>query len=61
MLCYGASQMVIVVKDPSAKAGDVKNTGLIPGVRKIPWGKAWQPTPVFLPEEIPRREEPGGL
>jgi len=26
--------------------------GLIPGsVRKIPWRKKWQPTPVFLPEE----------
>ena len=22
-----------------------------PWVRKIPWGKAWQPTPVFLPGE----------
>ena len=22
-----------------------------PGVRKIPWGRAWQPTPVFLPGE----------
>ena len=21
----------------------------------------WQPTPVFLPEESPRTEEPGGL
>ena len=23
-------------------------TVLIPGVRKIPWRRAWQPTPVFL-------------
>ena len=22
-----------------------------PGVRKIPWRKKWQPTPVFLPGE----------
>ena len=22
-----------------------------PGVRKIPWRRAWQPTPVFLPGE----------
>ena len=24
-----------------------------PWVRKIPWKRAWQPTPVFLPEENP--------
>ena len=28
---------------------------------KVPWRRAWQPTPVFLPEEYPWREEPGGL
>ena len=22
-----------------------------PGIRKIPWRRAWQPTPVFLPGE----------
>ena len=27
---------------------------------KIPWRRAWQPTPGFLPGEIPRTEEPGG-
>ena len=27
----------------------------------IPWRSAWQPTPVFLPGESPRSEEPGGL
>ena len=27
----------------------------------IPWRRAWQPTPVFLPGESPRKEEPGGL
>ena len=30
-------------------------------VRKIPWRRAWQPTPVFLPGESPWTEEPGGL
>ena len=25
--------------------------GLIPWVRKIPWRRKWQPTPVFLPEK----------
>ena len=28
-------------------------------VRKIPWRRKWQPTPVFLPGK--RTEEPGGL
>ena len=32
-----------------------------PWMGKIPWRWAWQPTPVFLPGESPRAEEPGGL
>ena len=28
---------------------------------KIPWRRAWQPTPGFLPGESPWTEEPGGL
>ena len=30
-------------------------------VGKIPWRRAWRPTPVFSPGESPRTEEPGGL
>ena len=30
-------------------------------VGKIPWRKAWQPTPVLLPGESPWTEDPGGL
>ena len=32
-------------------------------IRKIPWRRKWQPTPVFLPGEfhIPWTEEPGRL
>ena len=30
-------------------------------VRKIPWRRKWQPTPVFLVWKSPWREEPGGL
>ena len=29
-------------------------------VGKIPWRRAWQPTPVFLPGDSPWTEEPGG-
>ena len=34
--------------------------GFSPWVQKIP-GRAWQPTPLFLPGESPGTEEPGGL
>ena len=30
-------------------------------VGKMPWRRAWQPTPAFLPLEFPWTEEPGGL
>ena len=30
-------------------------------VGKIPWRRAWQPTPVFLPRESPWKEETCGL
>ena len=30
-------------------------------VRKMPWRRAWQPTPVFLPGESLWTEEPGGV
>ena len=32
-----------------------------PWVGKIPWRRAWQPTPVFLPWRIPWAEKLGGL
>ena len=35
--------------------------GFGPWVERIPWRRAWQPTPVFLPGESPWTEEPGGL
>jgi len=34
-----------MVKNPRANIEDV---GLIPGSRRLPWGRKWQPTPVFL-------------
>ena len=41
----GASQVALVVKNLPANAGDTRDTGL------IPWRRAWQSTPVFLPGE----------
>ena len=38
-----------------------KRCGFSPWFGKIPWRRAWQPTPVFLPREAPWTEEPGGL
>ena len=38
-----------------------KRPGFNPQVGKIPWRRAWQPTPVFLPGESPWTEEPGEL
>ena len=46
-----ASQVALVVKKLPANAGDVREAGLIPGIGRIPWRRAWQPTPVFLPGE----------
>ena len=35
--------------------------GFDPWVGKFPWRRAGQPTPVFLPRELPWTEEPGRL
>ena len=43
----GASQVVLVVKNLPANAGDTR--GFNPWVGKIPWRRKSQPTPVFLP------------
>ena len=45
-------------KESAWNAGDL---GLIPGLGRFPWGRPWQPTPVFLPGKIPWTEEHGGL
>ena len=41
-----------MVKNPPANAGDIRDTASIPGSRKSPWRRAWQPTLVFLPVEF---------
>ena len=42
--------MGLVVKNLPANAGDIRDT-FDPWVGKIPWSRAWQPTPAFLPGE----------
>ena len=39
-----------MVKNLPVNAGGMRY-GFDPWVRKIPWRRAWQPTPVFLPGE----------
>ena len=48
-----------VVKNPPANAGNER--GFIPWVRKTPWRRKWQPTPVFLPGKSHEIEEAGEL
>ena len=43
-------QVALVVKNPQANAGDMRRR-FDPWVENIPWRRAWQPTPVFLPGE----------
>ena len=54
---YFASQVAQLVKNLPA----TRDLDFNPWVGKIPWGRAWQPTPVFLPGESPWTEVPGRL
>ena len=47
---FRASQVALVVKNLPANA-DVERHRFEPWARRIPWRRAWQPTPVFLPRE----------
>ena len=50
------TQVVLVVKICQCRGHEFD-----PWVGKIPWRRAWLPTPVFLPGESPWTEGPGGL
>ena len=47
-------------KEPACQCGRQKRRGFDPWVRKIPWRRAWQPTPLFLPGKS-HGQEAGGL
>ena len=53
-LLVWASQVALVVKNPPADVRDMRH-GFDPWDGKIPWRRAWQPTPAFLPEESHRQ------
>ena len=46
-----ASQVVLVVKNPPANAEDARVASSTPRTGKLPWKRAEQSTPVFLPGE----------
>ena len=53
-----ASQVALVVNKQTNKqtknarnARDIMRPGFNPWIGKIPWRRAWQPTPIFLPGE----------
>ena len=52
--------MVLVVKNPPASAGNVKDAGLIPGSERSPGGRHSNPLQYSCLEN-PWTEEPGGL
>ena len=52
--------MALMVKNLLANGGDIRDASLIPGVRKIPSRRTWQPTPVFLPGESHGQRSLGG-
>ena len=52
----GASQMAL----PAYQCRRPKRCGFEPWVRKIPWRRAWQSTPVFLPGESHEQRNPEG-
>ena len=48
---FGASQVTSVSTESACHAGDTGRHQFDPRVQKIPWRRAWQTTPVFLPGE----------
>ena len=54
-----ASQVALVVKNPPAKAGDVRDEGSIPGWGRSPGGGHGNHSGIFS-WEIPWTEKPGG-
>ena len=52
--------MVLVVKNTTANAGDVRDRGSIPGLGRSPGGGYGNPLQYSF-WKIPRTEEPGGI
>ena len=48
-------------KESTCQYRKCRRHGFNSPVRKIPWRRKWQPTPIFLPENIPWTKEPSGI
>ena len=44
-----ASQVALILEDIRGHCMRHKKCDFSPCIRKIPWRRSWQPTPVFLP------------
>ena len=55
-----ASQVALVIES-TCQCRRRRKCGFHPWVRKIPWNRKWQPSPVFLPGESHGQKELGGL
>ena len=51
ILITSIHQVAQWVKNPPASAEDIGEAGLIPGSRRFPGRRKWQPTAIFLPGE----------
>ena len=56
-----ASQVVLVVKNPPANTGDIREVGSISGLGRSPGGGHGDLPYRFLPGESPGTEQPGRL
>jgi len=52
---------VVCGKESACQWRRPRKPGFDHWVGKIPWRRAWQSTPIFLPVESPRTEDPYGL
>ena len=55
ILILWAFQVALVVKESLCRCRRLRRSRFNPWVRKIPWRRKWQPTPVFLPGESHRK------
>ena len=59
-ISIGPSRVVLAVKTPTCQRRKRERLGFDPWVGKIPWRRAWQPTPVFLPGKSPGQRSLAG-
>ena len=58
---FRVSQVALVIKNPSANAGGIRDTDSVPGLEIFPGGEGMATHSSILAWEIPWTEKPGGL